>query len=407
MNNYYLKIYLSIAFLLLLGIGIGYMIKPSSAAVGTAMEAAREFEEAFPNVKKAGLEIQASQDQVSQSRQNAITRAAARVSPATVGINVTEIREQRGVFSDKDIRRFFGDDPTWKQFFGSRQYEVKNLGSGVIISPDGYIVTNNHVAGNATKITVTLAGGKRYEADLIGADPLSDIALLKVKATDLPYATLGNSDDLIVGEWTIALGNPFGLFEINKEPTVTVGVVSSLSMNLGKQGDAYYRDMIETDAAINGGNSGGPLVNTLGEVIGINTLIFTGGVSQAFVGYGFAIPVSKVKKIVAQLKRTGKVEKEIWFGFEAQQVDARVARYFGLSRVEGIIASEVYQNSPADKARIKVGDIILEINGQKVNNEDDLIGLLLDAEPGDLWKLKIFREKKMIDIDLKLERQKK
>ena len=391
---------------LLAGVGIGYSIRPTSATPHpSGNETERSYEAAFP----ASAELRATPQeggQIASSRRNALTQAIAKVSPATVGINVTEIREQQGLFQgDPFFRRFFGDDPFWRQFVGPQRYQVKNLGSGVIISPDGYIVTNFHVAGNASEITVTLVGGKRLQAELVGSDPLSDLALLKVESKDLPFATLGNSDDIIIGEWAIALGNPFGLFEINDKPTVTVGVISSTGMNLGRQNNAVYRDMIETDAAINGGNSGGPLVNSLGEVIGINTLIYTGGVSQTFVGYGFAIPINKVKKVVADLRRKGKVVRNVWTGFESQAVDARVARYFGLSQVEGIIVSDIYRNSPAERAGVKVGDIILEVNGEKVSSEDQLFGLLGDASAGDILKLKIYRERKMIDLQLRLEQK--
>jgi serine protease Do len=343
------------------------------------------------------------QEQVGGSRRNAITRAIAKVSPATVGINVLEIHEQPGLLNvDPSFRQFFGNDPFWRQFIGPQRYQVQNLGSGVIISPDGYIVTNFHVAGSAKEITVTFVGGKKMKAKLIGGDPVSDIALLKVDGTDLAFANLGNSDDVVIGEWAIALGNPFGLFEINDKPTVTVGVISSIGMNLGRQGNAVYREMIETDAAINGGNSGGPLVNSNGDVVGINTLIFTGGVSQAFVGYGFAIPVNKVKRIVADLRKKGQVTRDIYTGFEAQEVDARVARYFGMSEVKGIIVSDVAHDGPAEKADLRVGDIILEVNGAKINSADDFSAILSDATAGDVLKLKIFRERKMMNLDLKL-----
>jgi serine protease Do len=323
-----------------------------------------------------------------------------------VGINVTEVREQPGILNvDPFWRQYLGNDPFFRQFIGPRRYEVKNLGSGVVISPDGYIVTNYHVAGNATEITVTFVGGKKTKAKLVGIDAISDLALLKVDGNDHAYATLGNSDDIVIGEWAIALGNPFGLFEINDKPTVTVGVISSVGMNLGKQGNSMYRDMIETDAAINGGNSGGPLVNSNGEVIGINTLIFTGGVSQAFVGYGFAIPINKVKKIVADLRKKGQVSREIYTGFEAQEVDARVARYFGLSEARGVIVSDVYKNGPAEKADLRVGDIILEVNGDKIDSAEEFVAILSDAGPGEVIKLKVFRERKLVDVDLKLEKK--
>ena len=389
---------------LVLGIAIGYSIRSSAAA--SRGDADTAFDKSFPTAVRVQDRISAAQDPMTNSRRNAITRAIGKVSSATVGINVTEIIEQPGLFNvDPSLRQFLGNDQFWRQFIGPRRYEVKNLGSGVVISPDGYIVTNYHVAGNAKEITVTFVGGKKIKAKLIGADAVSDIALVKVDASDLPYAVLGNSDDVVIGEWAIALGNPFGLFEINDKPTVTVGVISSTGMNLGRQGNAIYRDMLETDAAINGGNSGGPLVNSDGEVVGINTLIFTGGVSQAFVGYGFAIPINKVKKIVADLRRKGQVTREVYTGFEAQEVDARVARYFGLSEASGVIVSDVFKKGPAEKADLRIGDIILEVNGTRITTADEFSGLLSDASPGDLLKLKVFREKKMIDLELKLDRK--
>jgi len=170
-------------------------------------------------------------DQISNQRRNAITHAVAIASPAVVGINVTEVREYqyRNPFS-----QFFGNDPFWNQYFGNRTYrqEIKGLGSGFIISSDGYIVTNDHVAGNAKEITVTLTNKEKYNAELVGTDPIADIALLKINGKDFPYLHLGNSDDVIIGEWAIAMGNPFGLFEISDKPTVTVGVVSAVGMNL-------------------------------------------------------------------------------------------------------------------------------------------------------------------------------
>jgi serine protease Do len=399
-----LRLLLVLVVPLIIGVGIGYTIKPSVGA-SPAEQVEPEYKELFPQTVSATSTVQ-DQTDLGQSRQNAITRSIARVSPAVVGINVTEVREQPGFFpSDPFFRRFFEQDPFMRQFFGNRRIEVKGLGSGVIISPDGYIITNDHVAGNATEITVTLVGGRRLKAELVGTDPLSDVALLKVDGHDLPHAALGNSDEIIIGEWAIALGNPFGLFDINDKPTVTVGVISSTGMNLGRQNNRVYRDMIETDAAINSGNSGGPLVNSLGEVIGINTLIFTGGVSQSFVGYGFAIPINKVKRIVTELRKRGRVERNIWTGFEAQQVDARVARYFGLSEVRGIIVSDVYRNSPAEKAGIKVGDIILEINNEKINSEEELFALLNDARPGDVLRLRIYRERKTVEVQLRVEQR--
>lgn len=336
--------------------------------------------------------------QLYNQRHNAITQAVAIASPAVVGINVIEIREYRDPWS-----RFFGDDPFFRQFFGDRTYkqEIKGLGSGFIISPDGYILTNDHVAGNAKQITVTLTSGEKYNAELIGTDMVSDIALIKIDGKNLPYIKLGNSDDIIIGEWVIALGNPFGLFEIADKPTVTVGVVSATGLNLRPEGGRFYRGMIQTDAAINSGNSGGPLINTLGEAIGVNAVIFTP--NQGNVGVGFAIPINRVKKIVDELKAKGKIERNFYTGLEIQSVDARIARYFGLEKAEGVIVSDVKRGSPAEKAGLKVGDIIVEINGEKIVNEDNVISIVTDAKAGDVLNLKVLREKKFMNIKLKLE----
>jgi serine protease Do len=395
MNNPYVRFFVILTVPLLIGVGIGYAVK--SSIVNPAGNSDTVFEQSFPqSVESVGK----NDGQIGITRQNAITRAVAKASPAVVGINVIAVKQVRY----RDPFSQFFDDPFFKPFFGDRVYrqEVKELGSGFIISHDGYIVTNDHVAGNGTDITVTLSGGRQMKARLVGTDPATDICLLKVEGKDLPSVTLGNSDDVIIGEWAIALGNPFGLFEINDKPTVTVGVISSTGMKLGQLENRYYRDMIETDAAINGGNSGGPLVNGNGEVIGMNTLIFTGGQSSTYIGYGFAIPVNKVKKVVADLKKKGKVSHNITAGIEVQPVDARIARYFGLSQPQGVIISEVQKGGPGEAAGLKVGDIILEANGEKVNSDGDILNIMTDLSGGDLLKFKVYRERKIIDINLKL-----
>jgi serine protease Do len=245
------------------------------------------------------------------------------------------------------------------------------------------------------------------KAKMVGTDPATDVCLLKVEGKDLPFVTLGNSEDVVIGEWAIALGNPFGLFEINDKPTVTVGVISSTGMKLGQMENRFYRDMIETDAAINGGNSGGPLVNSSGEVIGMNTLIYTGGQSNTYIGYGFAIPVNKIKKVVTDLKKKGKVTHDITAGFEVQPVDARIARYFGMKQVQGVIVSDVNSGGPAEDAGLKVGDIILEVNNEKVNSDSDILAVMVDLSPGDVLRFKVYRERKTIDVSLKLARASK
>ena len=342
-----------------------------------------------------------SGDQISNHRQNAITRSVAVASPAVVGINVTEVREYT---YQNPWSRMFGDDPFFRQFFGNQTYkqEIKGLGSGFIISPDGYILTNDHVAGNAKEIIVTLTNKEKYKAKLVGTDLVSDIALLKIEGKELPYIRLGNSDDVLIGEWVIAMGNPFGLFDISDKPTVTVGVVSATGMNLNAEQGRIYRGMIQTDAAINQGNSGGPLLNSDGEVIGVNAVIYTP--NQGNIGLGFAIPINRVKSIVAELKRSGKVQRNFWTGLEVQTVDARVAHYFDLTKAEGVIVTDVKHRSPADDSGFKPGDIITEVNGEKIMTDDDIIGIVQNSKEGDVLKMKVIREKKNINLTLKLEK---
>ena len=332
------------------------------------------------------------------SRRNAITKTVAMVSPAVVGINVTEVRQYR-------YRSPWGDDPFFRQFFGDRTYteRVQGLGSGFLISPDGYIVTNDHVAGNAKEITVTLTSGEKYKAELIGTDQVADIALLKIEGKGLPYIKLGNSDDVIIGEWVIAFGNPFGLFDISDKPTVTVGVVSATKMNLRAEEGRVYRGMIQTDAAINSGNSGGPLVNSLGDVIAVNAVIYTP--NQGSIGLGFAIPINRVKSVIAELKKSGKVEREFWTGLEIQTVDERVARYFGLESAQGVIVSEVKKNSPAEHAGFRVGDIITAANGEKIADGATLMSAVDDAKAGDTVSLTVIRDRRTMELKLKLEKR--
>ncbi len=342
-------------------------------------------------------------DDITNSRNNIITETVKKVSPAVVGINVTEIRQYRDPFGS------FFDDPFFKQFFNNRSYsqKVKGLGSGFIISPDGYIVTNDHVAGNATEITVTMTNGKHYKATVIGSDPVTDICLLKVDASDLPYEVLGNSDDVMIGEWVIALGNPFGLFEINDKPTVTVGVISSTGMNLEPINNRYYVNMLQTDAAINGGNSGGPLVNSEGEVIGMNTLIFTGGNgSQGSIGLGFAIPIDKIKRIISELKKNGKIDRDFDPGMRIQTIDEQIANYYNLDETRGVIVTQVLPNSPAKKAGIEVGDIITQVDNYRINDDQTIIGVFQEFRKGQTITLKIIRDNKPMTVQMKLENKK-
>jgi len=332
---------------------------------------------------------------ITNSRENILTNTVKNVSPAIVGINVVETRYYRDPISR---------DPFFRQFFGDRIYkkDFPGLGSGAIISSDGYILTNDHVAGNASKIIVTLTNGTQYNAELVGTDISSDVSVLKIDETNLSYLKFGNSDDILIGEWAVALGNPFGLFSINNQPTVTVGVVSSLGMNLGVIEDRYYLNMIQTDAAINGGNSGGPLVNSIGEMIGMNTIILQENQGGS-IGLGFAIPINTVKNIIEELKENGKVNRNFWTGLSIHSIDKGIAKYYKLDNTFGVIATNVEKQSPASKSGLEVSDVILEVNNIKINNEDTMVYLFHQARTNDVLNLKVMRDNKILNLKLKLE----
>ncbi|MFZ4591790.1 MAG: S1C family serine protease [Ignavibacteria bacterium] len=354
-----------------------------------------------PNVNTASFDRNQKNENISQDRQTAITRAIEKVSNSIVGINVEEVRE---------VRDPFMNDPFFQQFFGQQapqRQTVRGLGSGFIISEDGYILTNDHVAGNATKISVTLTTGETIEAKLIGSDPVSDVALLKINKSGLPTVKFGNSDNSIIGEWVIALGNPFGLFEINDKPTVTVGVISALNMKVSADGNRAYKDMIQTDASINSGNSGGPLINADGEVIGMNTIIYTGGqFNQGSIGVGFSISINRVNKTLDELKKNGKIERSNNVGFRIQGIDDQVAKYLGLKNKDGVVVTQVQKGGDADNAGLKPEDVILSVNGLKVRNEQDLVLEVNDLRVGDVLKMKIFRGGNEKEIEMKLTSKK-
>ena len=355
------------------------------------------FKQSPNKLNTASFDNNQKNEQISQDRQTAITRAIEKVSNSIVGINVEEVRE---------VRDPFMNDPFFQQFFGQQapqRQTVRGLGSGFIISEDGYIVTNDHVAGNATKISVTLTTGETIEAKLIGSDPVSDVALLKINKSGLPFVKFGNSDNSIIGEWVIALGNPFGLFEINDKPTVTVGVISALNMKVSADGNRAYKDMIQTDASINSGNSGGPLINADGEVIGMNTIIYTGGqFNQGSIGVGFSISINRVNKTLDELKKNGKIERSNNVGFRIQGIDDQVAKYLGLKNKDGVVVTQVQKGGDADNAGLKPEDVILSVNGLKVRNEQDLVLEVNDLRVGDILKLKIIRGGSDKEIEMKL-----
>ena len=349
-----------------------------------------------------------TQNSIFNSRRNAITDAIEHVSPAVASINVIAYKN---VQSNHNMNNaFFG--LLFPEY--SARKKVKNIGSGVIISSDGYIVSNAHVVENATEISVTLQDGKTVNARLSGVDNVADIALLKINNEDedgnkieFAYALLGDSDDIIIGEWCIALGNPFGLFDVNKEPTATVGIVSGTNLDFGaRPNGTVYQDMIQTDAAINNGNSGGPLVNAEGKVIGINAFIFTGSnADKGSIGLGFAIPINRVKEIVLELKEFGKVDRSYKTGLSVQNLDPYIAKVLKLEVQNGVIVTEIKKNSAGDKAGIIVGDVLLEVNTVKIISGQTITNLIYENfyKSGDILEFKIIRENKEIIKKLRLE----
>ena len=346
-------------------------------------------------------------DIISNKRRTIITDIVEKASPAIVGINVTEVVQVQY----RDPFDIFSDDPFFRRYYGNRrqkryrEYEVQGLGSGFLISEDGYIITNHHVAGNASKIIVTTTDGKKHDAEIIGADKTTDVALLKIEGEDFPHLKFCQSDDILIGEWVIAFGNPFGLFELNASPTVTVGVVSNMGIDFYQE-NRIYKNMIQTDAAISSGNSGGPLLNAAGEVIGVNTIIFSTAQNQrgaGSIGIGWAIPINRIKKIVEVLKEDGKVNRNYSLGIEVREMDKQLAQYLGIDLVEGIVVIAVERNSLSDNAGLDPGDIILSVNGNKtVNNEDFYINAY-DSFVGDTLEFEIIRNEEIKKIKLELK----
>src|SRR5438445_7779000 len=302
-----------------------------------------------------------------KSRRTAIATAAARLAPAVVSVNV--LRRERQLPQDP-----------FELFFMPRGSEqvVEGYGSGFAISPDGVVITNQHVTQGAEQIVVTTRDGRDFPAQIQGEDPLTDIAVLKVDGTDLPTAPLGKSTDLLIGEWVVAVGNPFAYLLGNTEPTVTAGVVSAVGRNLlPSQGQSgIYVGMIQTDAPINPGNSGGPLANALGEVVGVNSSIFTS--SGGSVGIGFAIPIERALRVADELRRFGKVRRA-WVGLDvAGAEDLR-----GWKRVGGLRVTQVAAGGPAGRAGVVVGDVLVSARGRRLRTFLDWEAVMLDTGPGD------------------------
>ena len=333
-------------------------------------------------------EVPAGGDEARGTPAGSYRDAARAALPSVVHIYTTqEIKQQRHpLFDDPIFRHFFGDRPEGQPRRNS------GLGSGVIVSPNGYILTNFHVIDGADDIQVSLNDGKTYKAKVIGSDPESDLAVLQIKADKLPAITFGQMDSLRVGDVVLAIGNPFGVGQ-----TVTMGIVSALGRS--HLGINTFENFIQTDAAINPGNSGGALVDSEGHLVGINTAIYSR--SGGSLGIGFAIPVSSVRSIMEQIIRTGSVTRG-WIGVEAQEITPELADSFGLPSTEGALIAGVVRGSPADAAGIRPGDILLSVNGKAVKDPQVMLDLIAALTPDERATFRLRRDKGIVELQVRI-----
>ena len=337
-----------------------------------------------PSAAQASGVVVPPNSQITQSRQNAITTAASKVAPSVVTVQTEVVEQSR-------------QDP-FDIFFGRAAPRTQSgLGTGFVVRSDGVIVTNAHVVSGANRVSVMMRDGTVHPAKVLGADETNDLAVLKIDAKGLPNLKLGNSNTVVIGEWAIAIGNPYGFYFGNSEPSVSVGVISATQRNLMGSGDnqqGAYFDMIQTDAAINPGNSGGPLVNADGEVIGVNTNIFSPTGSS--VGLGFAIPINRVARVVDDLLTHGSIRSP-WIGVRLRQTQSNNPRDL-ISR--GAVIETVVPGSPADKAGLKPGDVILREGSRVVHNTFDWYAALLDLRVGSPARLHIRRDDRELDVEV-------
>ena len=348
----------------------------------------------------AGLEepsLAAADAAVTASRTNAIVTASAKCSKAVVTVNTVQTVRRR-VFNP-----FFS--PPWQDFFRDfmgppyQEYEeeVPSMGSGFIFDPDGYILTAEHVIHGADKIEVTLPDNRTFEAKWIGSDYQHDVAVLKIEGSNFPYVELGDSSDLMIGEWAIAIGNPFGHVVESASPTVSVGVISALNRQMksaGQGGFRLYDDLVQTDASINPGNSGGPLVNALGQAVGVNVTIITP--SGGSVGIGFAVPINVARDAARKLIAEG-YPGRAWIGAYLVEVTPAVAKYLSLPDEDGLLISDIDENAPAFKVNLRRGDVILAVNGKAVNDVDGYFSIFSDIKPGTAVNVKVRRDGRIMD----------
>ncbi len=349
--------------------------------------------------------------EVGSSRRNAIVTAVEKVSPAVVSITVV----QRRVVEEYDpfLSPFF--EPFLSPF-RRRVVEVAGIGSGVIFNDQGHILTNEHVVRDARKIIVKLPDGRWGPATVPGADRRADVALVRINEAELqmdtkraqpgtkslPYVEFGDSDDLLIGEWVIAIGNPFGFIIDDPRPSVGVGVVSAVDRTFTQVGgeDRVYRGMIQTDATINQGNSGGPLVNALGQVVGINTFIVSK--TGSYEGVGFAIPINRARRVAEEILRYGRV-REVWWGFRVEEVHPGVARSLGFEGKQGLFVPATFRNSAAARAGLEPGDLITAINREEIADTRDFLVATANIRAGDRVVLDVTRGTEMVQIAFAVE----
>jgi serine protease Do len=368
---------------------------------GLALGAATLLRNPPPKPSSAQPRMAGAADPIGDSRRNAIVTAAEVAGKAVVSITAVESR----TYTLSPFPRGFDD--VFSQFFGSHpgqtyREDVPKFGSGFIFDDDGHILTNAHVVAGAEAITVTLADGRQISGRVLGGDLAYDLAVIKVDEKDLPVVTVGNSDDLLVGEWAIAIGNPFGHLLGDSHPTVTVGVISATNrdINVNVAEGGIYKNMIQTDAAINRGNSGGALVNARGEVIGVNTFIFTEGGGS--LGIGFAIPINKARQVAREIIEHGHV-REVWIGISVVTLSGYLADRLGTQDTRGVVVSQLERGSPAARAGLEVGDIIRAINGTPVVDTPSARRQIFGAKAGDTLTMRVERGQRQRDFQVRLE----
>ncbi len=389
MQNYQVRIALPLLILMMLFTPVSFVHGRSGIEPGLSEPPSKISQESIDFLSRAG---------------QAMSEIAEVVKPAIVNISTERVEKaadmpHNPLLEDPFFRRFFGD-----QFRGHeapKERKSMSLGSGVIVSPDGYILTNNHVIKNADKIKVVLSDKREYDGKVVGTDPKTDLSVIKIDAENLTTISLGNSDALRVGAFVLAIGNPYGLNQ-----TFTMGIVSAVGR--ANVGIADYEDFIQTDAAINPGNSGGALVNVKGELVGINTAIFS--TSGGYQGIGFAIPSNMARAVMESLISRGKVIRG-WLGVSIQSITPELAEQFGLEKDYGTLVADVIEDSPAEKGGLERGDVIISLNGDPVDEPYNLRNMVASTAPGEDVEFQVIREKELLTLkvtigELPLEDQK-